>query len=234
MNIERFTNAEFDIEVLPRSGSFIVLASGLAKGLGFAEARDMLRSVPDEEKGSETAPIRSANGVEQRRDVQYVTEPGFYRVIGQRQTARIKNDVIRAHVERFQSWIYHDVLPSLRAHGQYTTPVPGNFPEPRTLTWDTAAAHLRQRYGLPVEDAIELIERLKDAGVLKLTGTPCKEFRDLFWPVGRRFDIHEHALPILAGRVTRTLYDLAEAQAGVQTALELDAIGRAALERGAR
>ncbi|MFF4403675.1 hypothetical protein [Streptomyces sp. NPDC001404] len=47
-----------------------------------------------------------------------------------------------------------------------------------------------------------------------------------------RFDIHAHALPILAGRVTRELYKLAEAQNGVQTALELDAIGRAALERG--
>ena len=229
MNIERFRDGEFDIEVLPRDGSFIVLAPGLAKGLGHRDARDMVRNLNDNEKGYASVPTPSG---EQR--VWYVTEPGFYRVIGQRQTSRIKDGYIRDQVERFQGWVFHDVLPSLRAHGQYTTPVPGNFPEPRTLTWDTAAAHLRQRYGLPVEDAMELIERLKDAGVLKLTGTPCKEFRDLFWPVGRRFDIHEHALPILAGRVTRTLYDLAEAQAGIQTALELDAIGRAALEKGPR
>jgi prophage antirepressor-like protein len=228
MNIERFTNAEFDIEVLPRGGSFIVLAAGLARGLGHRDAANMLRSVPDDEKGYS---LTSTPGDQQ---IWHVTEPGFYRVIGQRQTSRIKDGYVRDQVDRFQRWVFHDVLPSLRAHGTYTPPVPGNFAEPVVLTWDTAAAHLRQRYGLPIEDAMELGDRLKDAGVLKLTGTPCKEYRDLFWPVGRRFDIHAHALPILAGRVTRELYKLAQAQAGVQTALELDAIGRSALEGGAR
>lgn len=189
----------------------------------------MLRTVPDDEKGS--ALVRTPGGDQQ---VWHATEPGFYRLTGQRQVSRIKDGFVRDQVDRFQRWIFHDVLPSLRAHGQYAMPVPGNFPEPVVLTWDTAAAHLRQRYGLPVEDTTELRERLTDAGVLKLTGTPRKEYRDLFWPVGRRFDIHAHALPIIAGRVTRELYRLAEQQAGVQTALELDAIGRTALERGNR
>jgi prophage antirepressor-like protein len=225
VNIERFTNAEFDIEVLPREGSFIVLAPGLARGLAFAKAADMVRSLPDDEKGCEL--VRTPGGDQQ---VWHVTEPGFYRVIGQRQISRIKDTFIRDQVDRFQRWIFHQVLPSLRQQGHYSPPVPGNFPEPTVLTWDTAAAHLRQRYGLPIEDAVEMRERLTDAGVLKLTGTPRKEYRRLFWPVGRRFDIHMHALPILAGRVTRELYRMAEAQAGVQTALELDAINRRALE----
>ncbi|MFE9448352.1 Bro-N domain-containing protein [Streptomyces sp. NPDC006739] len=229
MNIERFTNAEFDIEVLPRDGSFIVLASGLARGLGYRDAHKLVAALPTEDKGYT---LTGTPGGDQQ--VWYVTEPGFYRAIGQRQVSRIKDAYIRDQVDRFQRWIFHEVLPSLRNAGHYAVPVPGNFPEPVVLTWDSAAAHLRQRYGLPVEDATELIDRLKDAGILKLTGTPCKEYRDLFWPVGRRFDIHAHALPILAGRVTKTLYQLAEAQAGVQTALELDAIGRAALERGTR
>ncbi|MFE7233968.1 Bro-N domain-containing protein [Streptomyces sp. NPDC057596] len=227
MNIERFTNAEFDIEVLPRDNSFIVLAPGLARGLAFKDAHDMMRSVPEDEKGS--APVRTPGG-DQR--VWHLTEPGFYRVIGQRQISRIKDTFIRDQVDRFQRWIFHEVLPSLRQHGHYSPPVPGNFPEPTVLTWDTAAAHLRQRYGLPIEDAIQMRERLTDAGVLKLTGTPRKEYRDLFWPVGRRFDIHMHALPLLAGRVAQELYRLAEAQPGVQTALELDAISRRALENG--
>jgi prophage antirepressor-like protein len=227
VNIERFTNAEFDIEVLPRDNSFIVLAPGLAKGLAFHEARDMVRNLADDEKGSELVPTP---GGDQR--VWYVTEPGFYRVIGQRQIFRIKDDFIRDQVDRFQRWIFHEVLPSLRQNGHYNPPVPGNFPEPAVLPWDTAAAHLRQRYGLPIDGAIEMRERLTDAGVLKLTGTPRKEYRNLFWPVGRRFDIHMHALPILAGRVAQELYRLAEAQSGVQTALELDAISRRALEGG--
>ena len=47
MNIERFHHGEFDIEVLPRDGSFIVLAPGLAKGLGHRDARDMVRNLRD-------------------------------------------------------------------------------------------------------------------------------------------------------------------------------------------
>ncbi|MFC5144248.1 Bro-N domain-containing protein [Streptomyces aureoversilis] len=230
MNIERFhSDAGFDIEVLPRGTSFIVLAAGLAKGLAFKDAYDLVRRLNDDEKGSGL--VRTPGG-DQR--VWHVTEPGFYRVIGQRQVARIKDNTIRDQVDRFQRWIFHEVLPSLREHGQYAPPVPGNFGEPAVLTWEKAAAHLRQRFGLPVDDAVALRERLTDAGVLKLTGTPRKEFRDLFWPTGSRFDIHAHALPILAGRLTQALYDLAAAQAGVQTALELDAIGRAALEGGHR
>lgn len=229
MNIERFTNAEFDIEVLPRDGSFIVLAAGLARGLGFKDAYDLVRNLADDEKGSGL--VRTPGGDQK---VWHVTEPGFYRVIGQRQTSRIRDAYVRDQVDRFQRWIFHEVLPSLRHAGQYTAPVPGNLPEPVVLNWDTAAAHLRQRYGLPIDDALEMRERLTDAGVLRQSGVPCKEYRDLFWPVGRRFDIHAHALPILAGRVTRELYRLAEAQAGVQTALELDAIGRAALDGGSR
>lgn len=229
MNIERFHDGEFDIEVLPRDGSFIVLAPGLAKGLGHRDARDMVRNLGDDEKGYASVPTPSGD-----QRVWYVTEPGFYRIIGQRQTSRIKDAYVRDQVDRFQRWVFHDVLPSLRNTGQYTAPVPGNLPEPVVLNWDTAAAHLRQRYGLPIDDALEMRERLTDAGVLRQSGVPCKEYRDLFWPVGRRFDIHAHALPILAGRVTRELYRLAEAQSGVQTALELDAIGRAALEGGKR
>jgi prophage antirepressor-like protein len=227
MNIERFKDGEFDIEVLPRDGTFIVLAAGLAKGLAYKDAWNMLRNIADTEKGSSL--VRTPGG-DQR--VWHVTEPGFYRLIGQRQTSRIKDAYVRDQVDRFQHWVFHEVLPSLRNTGQYAAPVPGNLPEPVVLTLESAAAHLRQRYGLPIDDAQDLGDRLKDAGVLKLTGTPRKEYRDLFWPVGRRFDIHAHALPILAGRVTRELYRLAEAQAGVQTALELDAIERAALARG--
>lgn len=225
MNLERFANHEFDIEVLPRANSFIVLAAGLAKGLGHRDARDMVRGLPADEKGYASVPTP---GGDQR--VWHLTEPGFYRVIGQRQISRIKDDFVRDQVDRFQRWIFHDVLPELRRRGSYTAPVPGNFPEPIVFTWDVAAAHVRQRYGLPIEDAVALRQQLKDAGVLKLTGVPCKPYRDLFWPVGRRFDIHAHALPLLAGRVAQELYRMAEAQAGVQTALEVDAISRRAID----
>lgn len=114
MSIERFTNSEFSVELLPDGDSFKVVASGVARALGFHSARDMLRTVPEDEQGWETAPTP---GGEQR--VHVLLEPGFYRVIGQRQAKRINDETVRDQVARFQSWVYGDVLPSLRKHGRY-------------------------------------------------------------------------------------------------------------------
>lgn len=112
--LERFTNSEFNIELVPDGDSFKAVASGVARALGHADARDLIRNIPDDEKGSELVPTL---GGEQQ--VWVLKEPGFYRAIGQRQAARIKNREIRAQVERFQTWVYGDVLPALRKHGRY-------------------------------------------------------------------------------------------------------------------
>lgn len=114
MSIERFTNGEFDIQMIGDGDSFKVVASGLAKALGFREGSDLVRTLPDDEKGQEAVPTP---GGEQQ--VWTLTEPGFYRAIGQRQAARVKDPAIRDQVERFQSWVYGDVLPSLRKTGRY-------------------------------------------------------------------------------------------------------------------
>jgi anti-repressor protein len=104
------SNNEFSVEFLTGDGlAFRVLAPGLAKALGFREAFDLLRMIPDTEKGSEL--VRTLGGVQ---TVGFVTESGFYRALGQRQAARIPDDTIREQVERFQSWVYGTVLPSLR------------------------------------------------------------------------------------------------------------------------
>lgn len=153
-----FSNGEFRLDVVshPTDG-FRVQAPGLARALGFREAFDLLRNIPDEEKGSE--PVRTPGG-DQR--VGYVTEAGFYRTLGQRQAARIPNESVRAQVERFQSWVYREVLPSLRQRGGYEVDVPRSLPEalrayaaeveaheqtkaqvielqPRAESWDTLA-----------------------------------------------------------------------------------------------
>lgn len=113
-DIERFTNHEFAIELVPEGDSFKVIAAGLARALGHADGRDLIRSIPDAEKGSEIVPTP---GGEQR--VWVLTEPGFYRAIGQRQAARVKDPAIRSQVERFQSWVYGEVLPAIRRTGRY-------------------------------------------------------------------------------------------------------------------
>jgi prophage antirepressor-like protein len=124
VSIERFTNSEFNIELISDGDSFKAVASGVARALGHADARDLTRNIPEDEKGSELVPTP---GGEQQ--VWVLKEPGFYRAIGQRQAARIKDPEIRAQVERFQSWVYGDVLPSLRKTGRYET-----VPQPKEIT----------------------------------------------------------------------------------------------------
>lgn len=118
-DITPFSNSEFHLDMIPDGDSFNVGAPGLAKSLGFRDAPAMMRSVPDAEKGYTS---RCTPGGEQQ--INYVTEAGFYRVIGQRQSARVKDDAIRAQVERFQHWFYGDVLPTIRRTGGYAAPAP--------------------------------------------------------------------------------------------------------------
>lgn len=82
-NITPFSSDEFELSILPDGDSFRVLAPGLAHALGFRQALDLTRTIPDSEKGYEL--VRTPGG-EQR--VGYVTEAGFYRALGQRQAAR--------------------------------------------------------------------------------------------------------------------------------------------------
>lgn len=109
-DITPFSNSEFELEIKPDGAdSFRVFAPGLARALSVTDAYTLLRSIPDEEKGS--ALVRTPGG-EQR--VGYVTEAGFYRALATRQLGRIVDPDIRASVERFQAWVYRDVLPALR------------------------------------------------------------------------------------------------------------------------
>lgn len=73
-----FRNEEFELTVTPDGDSFRVHAPGLARALGFRQALDMTRTIPDSEKGYEL--VRTPGG-EQR--IGYVTEAGFYRCLGQ-------------------------------------------------------------------------------------------------------------------------------------------------------
>lgn len=115
-NIQVFETPEFQLRVGPDGESFRVEAPGLAKALGFREAYDLTRSIPSEEKGSEI--VRTPGG---NQRVWYLTEPGFYRAVGQRQVSRIKDPAARDRVARFQAWVYGEVLPSIRRTGGYRT-----------------------------------------------------------------------------------------------------------------
>jgi len=229
MSIERFTNGEFGIELIPAGDSFRVAAPGLARGLGHRDAFNMLASMPEGETGS---CLVSTPGGDQQ--VRYVTEPGLYRCIGQRQGGRVKNPETRAQVERFQHWVFHEVLPALRKHGRYE--IGGGQVHdslPTTLTWERAAAIGRAHHGLGM-NVQDFRRMLVAGGILKVNKEPRSAYEDLFWPTDTRWEIHAHALQYLVGAALVTARRLQEQARNVQTLIELDGIGRALPEGGAR
>lgn len=105
-----FSNDEFELQLIPSDGdTFIVVASGVARHLAFRDATAMLRAVPEDEKGYT---LVCTPGGDQR--VSFLTEPGLYRVLGQRQAARIADERLRGMVDRFQRFLFHDLLPAFR------------------------------------------------------------------------------------------------------------------------
>jgi anti-repressor protein len=108
--LEVFGNGEFEIEAEqhPVDG-FRVHGANLARYLGFRDAQSMVRNVPAGEKGYTL--VRTPAG-----DVEaiYVTEAGFYRILGQRQAPRVKDEAARQTVQRFQDWVYGVLIPGWR------------------------------------------------------------------------------------------------------------------------
>lgn len=229
--MQMFDNGEFSLEIPKTEDSFTVAAPGLARALGFREAYDMIRHLPADEKGSVSDRTPSVSG----SDPTFVTEAGFYRIVGQRQVRRIKDDGMREAVGRFQDWVFKVVLPGIRRTGGYVgsnarhvEPQPRNsmekFYEPNTYTWEEVTALIHQRTGIPLT-VNELTRMLRTGGVLKQTGAPTKKYRHLFWFTGSSWNVHPHVIPELTYKVFDTGRELQDFRF-IQARLELEGVGQ--------
>lgn len=90
------------------------VASDIAKILGYRDAEKLTRTLDDEEKG--TRPIGTHGGTQ---TMTVISEPGLYKAILQRQTGRMEVEATREFVKRFQRWVTHEVLPTIRQTGGY-------------------------------------------------------------------------------------------------------------------
>lgn len=117
--IQLFHSDKFgDVRGAVFDGEAMIAAPDVAKKLGYRDAANMLRSLDDDEKGTH---VVSTLGGDQR--ISFITESGFYRAVLQRKSGRIPDKDAKKRVEDFQRWVTHDVLPSIRKHGAYATPV---------------------------------------------------------------------------------------------------------------
>lgn len=225
--IQMFNNGEFELHITPIGDSFQVAATGLARALGVRDANTLVRSIPDTEKGYGL--VRTPGG---EQTVWHLTEPGFYRAMGQRQAARIRHAAVREQVERFQTWVFHEVLPSIRRTGGYLLPQASqpqigfqyNASPPQVYSYDEVCALLRQWYGVSLT-VNELTRILRTGGVLKQNGSPTKKYRDWFWFTGSAYNIHSHVVPQVAFKVYETGREMQDFRF-IQMRLELDGVGR--------
>lgn len=202
-----FHNNEFELPLIfDNSSSFRVYAPLLAKQLGYRDALNMVRHLEDDEK----VQVKGYSGLSTHSDlgVWYITEPGFYKIVGQRNINLIRDPKIKAAVYRFQRWVFHHVVPEMVRAGQAIGPEPGCV-----WTWDEVAAQIRQRYGLDYKPT-QITMGLRASGWLKSsTCTPKHEYRNHFWHTGTAFLLYPHVLPELVADLVGTMRDIGEPQA---------------------
>lgn len=123
--------------------SFVVVAKDVADILGYREAKDFLRQVPDSHKGRQKVPTPSGD-----QDMLVVDEPGLYRGI-------LRSN--RREAEPLMEWVTAEVLPSIRRTGSYARPSAVQLDLAREL--GTLRDELRAQNGL----ILDLYRRLDAA-----------------------------------------------------------------------
>lgn len=102
------------IRALADGDEVMFVASDIAKILGYRDAANLTRNLDGDERG--THEVSTPSGTQ---NMTVLTESGLYRAILNRETAYVKNEEAQAFVKRFQRWVTHEVLPSIRKHGGY-------------------------------------------------------------------------------------------------------------------
>lgn len=93
-------------------------ADDVAKALGLAHQRDMLRYLEEDEKG--TVLTHTLGGPQQKT---IVYEPGLYTCILRARAATTKGTL----AYKFRRWVTHEVLPSIRMYGSYRSNIRKNY-----------------------------------------------------------------------------------------------------------
>ena len=107
-SIQSFTNTEFgELEILQEGDKFWFPATKCARILGYTNPE---KAVRDHCKGVNETFTPSHGGMQKTR---FIPEGDVYRLI-------IRSKLESA--ERFERWVFEDVLPSIRKHGAYISP----------------------------------------------------------------------------------------------------------------
>ena len=106
--LRAFENSEFGkLDIMLIDGKEYFPATECAKVLGYARPADAVR---DHYKGVVKMPTPSNGGIQEKG---FIPEGDLYRLI-------IRSKLPAA--ERFEKWVFEEVIPAIRKHGAYATP----------------------------------------------------------------------------------------------------------------
>src|SRR5260370_8963371 len=160
-------NGRGDVRTVMIRGQPWFVVADVCGTLEISNSRDAVSSLPRADVS-----ITDTRSSGQRRKLQVVNEPGLYRLI-----FRSK----KPEAERFQDWIWREVLPSIRRTGQYSVDVSG-WVSPICIPWrktfpDLYYEHVFRLKGKKVVPLVQapwlaqvtndLIYSLLEEGVLK-------------------------------------------------------------------
>ena len=107
MDISTFNNSEFgEIRTIQNDSGILFCGSDVARALGYARPADAISAHC---KGVCVLPTPSAGGIQ---NTKFITEGDGYRLIAHSKLPG---------AERFERWVFDEVLPSIRKHGAYMT-----------------------------------------------------------------------------------------------------------------
>lgn len=168
--VQVFNNEQFgSIRTIEDNGKVLFCGADVAKALGYSNTRDAInRHCKPEGVAKRDGVVQTTNqyGVtsEQTVEMKFINEGNVYRLIVH---SKLPN------AERFESWVFDEVLPSLRKTGTYTVPE-----KPDSYMIEDPAARAR-RWAEEYEEKAELMVKLEEQKPLVDYAEHIKESKDV-------------------------------------------------------
>lgn len=107
-NLQVFKNEQFgEVRTIEENGKILFCGNDCAKALGYERPKDAIYSHC---KGAVKRSTLTAGG---KQEMSFIPEGDLYRLITHSKLPS---------AEKFESWVFDEVLPSIRKHGAYMTP----------------------------------------------------------------------------------------------------------------
>ena len=166
MEIQIFTNEEFgEIRTVIKNGEIWFVAADVCKVLDIKNVSQALEDFETNEKADISIGYTSSNGVVQNRNVLIINEPGLYRLIFKSR---------KPDAKKFQHWIYHEVIPSIRKTGSYSMsqktsePATDAFKDVRSLATAIQEEFIGVQRSIALAQAIDIAEKVHNVPLQSL------------------------------------------------------------------